>query len=531
MAGADRHLGAWRSIATVARSWRLTSVTLLSFASGLPLGLVWIAVPAWMTQAGIDIKVVGLFTLAQAPWAFKFLWSPLMDRYTLPILGRKRGWIFVTQLVLLGLGLWLAAASRAPSPWTIGLIVLAIAFAAASQDIVVDAYAVEVLLPDEQGLAVGARVALYRAAMFMAGALAITLAAPEWIGSWAAVNLVLALCFLPMLLVTWLAPEPDSPPVPPRSLRAAVWEPFLGFLAQRRSLEILAFVVLFKLADNLTQALTRPFLIKMGFSGTDVGVGTGTVGLLATLAGTFLGGLLTNRVGLGRALWLTGILQSVASLGYALVAQVGQNLGIMYGAIGLEMATSGMGTGAFGVLLLRLTQKRFSATQFALLSSLFSLPRILAGPVAGLLADWLGWRDFFVLTVFAGVPGMLILWRFAPWHVREPEFHVAAPPTGEPITRRALAGLAAAAGLAGLLGGLLTGAFVEGAQAYRKHQAFELGGRLLGLLSARGSTGWVTLAGSVLFGASVALTVAALTVARRGVVSGDRRSQRQAGQG
>src|SRR5437773_1000223 len=187
-----KRLDTWASILAVAKSWRLLSVSLLSFASGLPLGLVWIAIPTWMAQAGVDIKIIGLYTLAQAPWSFKFLWSPLMDRYPLPILGRKRGWILLSQVALLGTGLWLAGVPpSAETVWVIGAISLATGFAAATQDIAYDAYTVEVLRKQEQGVAVGARVARDRAAMLISGGLAITLIA-SW--SWAAGNVMLALC-------------------------------------------------------------------------------------------------------------------------------------------------------------------------------------------------------------------------------------------------------------------------------------------------------------------------------------------------
>src|SRR6185295_16729955 len=212
------------------------------------------------------------------------------------------------------------------------------------------------------GLAVGARTAFYRGAMLVSGGVSITLAAQT---SWAFVDLLLALAYVPFLFVTWFAPEPEVLPDPPKTLREAVWGPFVGFLAQHRALEILAFVILYKLSDNLTQALTRPFLVQMGFSPVDVGVVTGTIGLVATLVGTFLGGLFTNSLGLGRALWVFGLLQILSNVGYAVVAQVGPNRAVMYGAVFFELACSGLGSGAFGVLLLRMTQKRFSATQYA----------------------------------------------------------------------------------------------------------------------------------------------------------------------
>jgi PAT family beta-lactamase induction signal transducer AmpG len=510
-------LGTWASLKAMTRSWRLASVSLLSFSSGLPLGLVWIAIPTWMTEVGVDIKVVGLFTLAQAPWTFKFFWSPLMDRYPLPWLGRKRGWILASQVALVALGLWLAGVSDNPQAvWVIGSVALAIAFASATQDIAIDAYTVEALRKEEQGAAVGARMAFYRAAMYVSGGLAITLAASY---SWKLVNVLLALCYVPFLFVTWRAPEPESVPGAPRTLREAVWGPFVGFLAQNRALEILAFVMLYKLSESLAQALTRPFLVQMGFNAVDVGVATASIGLVAILAGTFLGGLLTNSLGLGRALWIFGIIQTTAHLGYAAVAQVGVNRPLMYAAQALEMAAGGMGTGAFSVLLLRLTQKRFSATQYALLSSLFSLPRILAGPIAGILADWLGWRDFFILTVFTGIPGLVMLHRFLPWGVRDPEFNVEAPHRGAPVRKGVLVARAAAAGVAALAGGLLVTALLAALRGYRAKKGFDFIGQLGAVLSPNGLGGWTTLLGIVLLGLTVALTTAALIAARRGIVA------------
>jgi MFS transporter, PAT family, beta-lactamase induction signal transducer AmpG len=509
-------LSTWQSLAAMFRSWRLAAVCLQQIASGLPLGLVWIAIPTWLTTAGVDIRVVGLFTLAQAPWSFKFVWSPLMDRYPLPFMGRKRGWIFVAQIVLLGLTMWLAGVSDHPEAvWVIGALSLAMGFAAATQDIAIDAYAVEVLRKEEHGVAVGARTALYRAAMFIAGGLAITLGAQY---SWKAVNFALALVYIPMMFVTVRSPEPVALPQPPRSLRDAVWGPFVGFLAQHRALEILAFVVLYKLSDNLTQALTGPFLVQTGFSPVDVGVGRSSIATAATLVGTFCGGLLTNSLGLGRALWIFGLLQIFSNLGYALIAQMGPNRVVMYAAVAFELASSGLGSGAFGVLLLRLTQKRFSATQFALLSSLFSIPRVLAGPPAGWLADTLGWRDFFILTLPLGIPGMVMLARFVPWSVREPEFHVAAPSWGAPLTRRQLVVRAALAGGIGWAIGLVTMAGLEAIRSYRAKRGFDFANQIGIILNPETLGAWTSFVGILLLGVTVALMAAATLAARRGIL-------------
>jgi PAT family beta-lactamase induction signal transducer AmpG len=321
-----------------------------------------------------------------------------------------------------------------------------------------------------------------------------------------------------MMLVTWFAPEPEVLPEAPRTLKEAVWGPFVGFLAQHRALEILSFVVLYKLSDNLTQALTRPFLVQVGFNDFDVGVATATIGQASVVAGTFLGGVLTLRLGLGRALWVFGFFQIFSNLGYALVAQVGVNRPLMYAAQAFELGSSGLGSGAFGVLLLRLTQKRFSATQYALLSSLFTLPRILSGPLAGVLADAIGWRDFFILTVFTGIPGLLLLARFVPWGVRDVSFHVAEPVRGEPVTR---AGLLLRAGLAAAVAALAAGLSVAAASALagiRRGEGFLIEPALTALLVPRGLGEVLTSGAVVVFAGLVGLGTAAMLVARRGVL-------------
>lgn len=489
-------------------SWRTASVALLSFASGLPLGLVWLAIPDWMRSVGVDIRLVGLFSLAQAPWSFKVLWSPLMDRWAPPLLGRRRGWAALAQVALLGLTLALAGVGEHPDAlWVVGALALAIAFASATQDIAVDAYAVEVLRRDEQGVAVGARTALYRAAMFVAGGLSITLAGAL---GWPAVNALLALLYLPMLVVSWLAPEPEQTLGRPATLREAVWYPFLGFLARHRALEILAFVVLYKLADNLAGALLRPFLIDMGYGAEDRGVALGTVGLAATLGGTFLGGALTTRLGLGHALWAFGLLQVGSNLGYVVIADVGVHRPLMYAAIGFEQLTSGMGTGAFSVLLLRMTQRRFSATQFALFSSLFGLPRILAGPVSGFLVDAIGWRAFFLVTIACGVPGLVALARFVPLGTREPEFVVEPVPPGAPLSTGGLV----ARGTAG--GAVATAVAVVLVAALGVLKGAPFADAVATVLRPADLPGALQLGGLVAFGALTGLFVAAASAARHG---------------
>jgi PAT family beta-lactamase induction signal transducer AmpG len=491
-------------------------VALLSFSSGLPLGLVWYSIPDWMRDIGVDIRVVGLFTLAQAPWAFKVVWSPLMDRYAPPFWGRRRGWMALTQIALAVLGLLLAGVGDRPEAiWVVGALALAIALASASQDIAIDAYAVEVLRDEEQGAAVGARIALYRAAMVVSGGAAITAAGRL---GWPAVNLLLALVYVPMLVLTWKAPEPESHTARPRSLREAVWHPFLGFLARHRAIEILAFVLLYKFADQLAQALTRPFLIDMGYSADHRGIALATVGMVATIAGAFLGGWITTLAGLGHSLWIFGVLQIFSNLGYFLLARAGgPDLALMYAATSFELLTSGLGTGAFSVLLLRITQKRFSATQYALFSSLFALPRLLAGPVTGFMVDAVGWATFFLSTIAMGIPGLLMLARFVPIGVREPQFTVEAVARREPLSRSALVGR-------GVIGTIVCGLFattllalLAAIKTMRETKgAFVFGPALRALLSPVSIGDWVQVVGIVAFALIGGLFAAAVAAARRG---------------
>jgi MFS transporter, PAT family, beta-lactamase induction signal transducer AmpG len=319
-------------------------------------------------------------------------------------------------------------------------------------------------------------------------------------------------------VLTWKAPEAQHRPAPPRSLREAVWHPFLGVFQRSRALEILAFVACYKLADNLAGSLLRPFLIDLGYTAFDRGVALATVGLAASLIGTFIGGLLTNFMGLGHSLWVFGFWQIFSNGGYILLAEGGLNRPLMYGAMAFESLTQGMGTGAFAVLLLRLTQKRFSATQYALFSSLFGLPRLLAGPVSGFLVDAFGWKLFFWITIIAGAPGMLLLHRFAPLGVREPSFSVEKPKALPPLSVAALALRGVLGTLAGLLMGVLLMATLTGLKGMKTAPAgaFYFAAPLREIILPMGIGGWMQLLGIAVFGMAAGLVTAALSAAQRG---------------
>ena len=418
--------------------------------------------------------------------------------------------LFAATLALAGVG------SHPQTPWVVGALALAIAFAAATQDIAVDAYVVDVLRPEEQGIAVGARIAVYRGAMFVTSGVSITLAARL---SWPVVNVALACLYLPMLWVTARAPEPEHARPAPRNLRDAVWHPFLGFLARHRALEILAFVFFYKLADNLADALKRPFLIDMGYTAVDRGVALATVGLVAVVLGALIGGAITGVIGLGHSLWLFGVLMIVSNLGYILVATAGGvNRPLMYGAIGFETVTQGFSTGAFSVLLVRMTQKRFSATQYALFSSLFGLPRVVSGPIAGFTVHALGWTNFFWLTMLAGLPGLALLARFVPPGTREPTFTIEPPRPGRPLTAGELTARGVAGGLAAALGGAVAIAGLTALERWKDAAAagFDLATPLLEVLRPSTLGGWLELLGLAAFGAVCGLFTAAVAAARHG---------------
>ncbi|MBL8922366.1 MAG: MFS transporter [Myxococcaceae bacterium] len=496
-------------------SWRVGAVSLLSISSGLPLGVVWLSVPTWMAAVGVDIKTVGLLTLAQAPYSFKFTWAPLMDRLWPPFLGRKRGWILVTQLGLAALFGALASVASTPTVGVISALLLAISFVSSTHDIAIDAYTVEVLREGELGAAAGTRTAMYRVAMWISGNAAISVG-PLW--GWDVTIALLGGLFFVLLPVTLLAPEPDVQPPPPASLRAAVWEPFVGFLSRPRALEIAAFLFLYKLADNLASALIRPFLQQHGYDAWDVGVGSGTATLVSIALGTFIGGVLTERLSVARALWIFGVIQGLSNVGYAVIAAMPPSRPLLYAAISLENFTGGLGTAAFSFLMLQLTQKRFSATQYALLSSLFGLGRTLTGPPAGALADSLGWTVFFLLSIPAAIPGLLMLHRFAPFGAPaltplSADEQVAIP-RGAAWDRRTLWVRGGVAAVLAFSLGLAGAATLTALKAWRETKRFELLSALELTLTPARLADAIDLVGASLFGLLVGVAVAATLVAR-----------------
>lgn len=531
----SERVGTWGSLRAALRSRRIGAVTLQSFSSGLPLGLVWIALPAFLTYRGVDIKTVGLFSLAQAPWTFKFLWSPLMDRFgpRFGRMGRRRSWILVCQLALALAILALAGLCREADVTVIAVLALVIAFASASQDIVIDAYAVEVLERSEQGVAVGARNALARTAVLLAGAVTITLG--QRLG-WPPVFAALALLFVPLAFVVLWSPEPERQPAPPRTLREAVFGPLLDIFRRKGIIPILGFLFFYKFGENLATALVRPFLITKCYIPEDVGLATATIGLTCLITGALIGGASTERFGLTRALWIFGAMQDVGFLGQALVDHLtpgapcaGGVIGAvvqpishrlaMYGAIGTEQFCQGLATGAFGVMLLRMTQKQFSATQYALFSSIFALGRTVVGPIAGYFADALGWTPFFFLCTLASIPGLILLQQFAPIGGREPALDDLERIETSPITKARLAGTALGVAVAGFAAALATSALLGALKAARGKSgaAVDFAGSLARILAPAAAADWLRLASLAVVGLVLGAGAAAFLLARHGV--------------
>ncbi len=398
------------------RQWgkrRLFVTLLLGFSSGLPLALSGGTLQAWFASVDVDIRAIGLVSLVGLPYALKFVWSPLMDRFVPPVGGRRRGWLFISQVLLLVLIVVLGSLTPAQQLQPMLWLALVLAFVSASQDIAVDAYRTDLLLPRERGFGAALSVAGYRLALLSTGAGALIMA--DQIG-WQQTYWLLAALMLVGLLGTWLGPEPSLEQRPPRTLGEAVVEPFRDFLNRRSAVVLLIFIILYKFGDAFAGTLTTAFLIQgLGFSTTDVGIVGKGFGLAATLGGALFGGILMYRLRLFRALLLFGVLQAVTNLSFVGLAELGSNHELVYWAmvvaVGLENLAGGMGTAAFVALLMALCNHHYTATQYALLSALSAVPRIIVGPPAGELVYQIGWAPFFLLTFLLALPGLWLLLR------------------------------------------------------------------------------------------------------------------------
>ncbi len=427
----------WLAAAAVYREPRLLAIFLLGFSSGLPLALSGQTLAVRLTEAGVSLTAIGLFVSVGTPYALKFLWAPLMDRVALPWLtrrfGRRRSWMLLTQALLIAATLGLGAVDPRGALGLAALLAFCVAFASASQDIVIDAYRVEIL--EQRQLAAGAAAVVfgYRVGMLVSGAGALYLASAA---PWQVVYAVMAGLVLIGVATVLFSPEPALPTdgddrrreaearewlarrphLPPRRGAALAWAyvavigPFAEFLSRRGWLPVLLFVMLYKFGDSLAGAMTFPFFVDIGFSKVEIANIGKLYGFTATMAGLALGGWLMSAVGLYRALWLCGLLQLASNLMFAVQAQAGADLGLLAVTVGVENLAGGMGTAAFVAYLSSLCNVSYTATQYALLSSFMAAARTWMSSSAGALAESLGWVPFFLLTTAAAVPGLVLLW-------------------------------------------------------------------------------------------------------------------------
>ena len=400
---------------------RMLICVFTGFASGLPLYLLLNLVPAWLRTEHIDLKVIGAFALIQFPYTWKFLWSPLLDRYALPVLGRRRGWMLLMQGALLVAIASLGGFSPQRDLTMIVLFTTLLAFLSATLDIALDAYRRELLFDNELGLGNAVHVNAYRISGLIPGSLALILADHL---PWDMVFMITALFMLPGMVMTLMVQEPHRAQ-PPRTLRDAVVEPFHEFITRRgwqSALLILAFLFFYKLGDSLSTALATPFYLDMGFSKSQIGLIAKNAGLWPAVIGALLGGIWMLKIGINRALWLFGAVQVVSIFGFYWLALQGTqaevttlHLAQLAFVIGLEAFGVGLGTAAFVAYIAHTTHPAYTATQFALFTSLAAVPRTFVNATAGWLVDQLGWGSFFLLCAVLALPGMLLLLKVAPW--------------------------------------------------------------------------------------------------------------------
>lgn len=387
---------------------RLIFMLTLGFSSGLPIALTGSTLQAWYTVSGISLIGIGFLNLVGQPYAYKFFWSPLLDKYIPPFLGRRRGWMMILQVALLITIAVMAFFTPQQHPYLLAGLALLVAFLSASQDISLDAYRTDILDSEERALGSAMWIAGYRIAMLVSGGLALVLA--EYTG-WQNTLLIMSGFMLVGIITTFICETPKTDKEVPASLGAAIVDPFKEFFSRKFAILLLLFIVLYKLGDAFALSLSTTFYLRgLGFSLAEVGAMMKIMTLVGTLIGLFFGGILMLRLKLYRSLMLFGILQAVTNIFYFWLALVGKNYILLGTAILIENITGGMGTAAFLAFLMALCDKRYTATQISLLTAFMSVGRIFIGPVAGILITYIGWPEFFIWSIVAAVPGLYLLW-------------------------------------------------------------------------------------------------------------------------
>ncbi len=384
-------------------------------ASGMPLYLLYQLVPAWLRDSGVSLRDIGLFALVGIPYTWKFMWAPLMDRYVPPFLGRRRGWMLVTQVALLLLIGVLGMLQPQQSLGLVAVVAVAVAFFSASQDVVLDAYRRELLPDEELGLGNSIHVTAYRISSLIPGSLALVLADHL---PWSSVYWIVASFMLVGIGLCVSISEPQSELPAARGLREAVVAPFREYLSRRGTksvLLILAFMFLYKLGDSMATALATPFYMDMGFSMTEIGLIAKHAALWPSIAGGLLGGVIMIRLGINKALWMFGVVQLLSILGYAVLAEAGHVRWLLALVISFEYLGVGLGTAAFIAFIARETSRKYAATQFALFTAITALPRTFANASTGMIVESIGWTEFYLVCTLLAIPGMLLLRWVAPW--------------------------------------------------------------------------------------------------------------------
>jgi len=403
--------GNYTKILKAMLSRRMAVALIMGFAAGLPLLLTKGVLQAWMKKEGIDLSVIGLTNLLAVPYSIKFLWAPLLDRYSLGFLGRRRGWLLVAQTGLVVSIAAMGISNPVTSPLILVLAALCVTFMSASQDIVVDAYRREDLADEELGLGSALYVLGYRMGMLLSSGGGLIMA--DYL-SFRSAYLIIAACLIPAIVTTLLTPEPRVSVVP-ASMKEAVIDPFVEYFRRRESLWMLAFILLYKIGDIMASNISTPFYLDIGFSLTEIGAITKLLGFWAVLGGASLGGVIMLRLGINRSLWVFGLLQAVSTVGFAVLARIGYSIPALSVVIGFENLSGGMGTAAFMAFMASITNKKFTATQYALLTSFMAFGRDVLSAPTGFVAKYMGWSGFFVACALIAIPGMLLLLKFAPW--------------------------------------------------------------------------------------------------------------------
>ncbi|MFW2391040.1 MAG: AmpG family muropeptide MFS transporter [Alphaproteobacteria bacterium] len=398
---------------------KMLACIFLGFSSGMPLFVLVSLVPAWLRDNGVDLATIGLFALVGLPYTWKFLWSPIMDRFKLPFLGRRRGWALLTQvLLLLSIGL-LGHFNPSTSIQTIVWIVFAVALFSASQDIVIDAYRRELLADDELGTGTSFWINAYRLSGLVPGSLALILADHL---PWSTVFWITGAFMLIGIVTTLLVKEVSDDQLAPHTLREAVIDPFVEFFSRdgiKAGLAILIFLFLYKLGDNMATALATPFYLDMGYSKTEIGSVAKFAGLWAVLAGATIGGAAMLKLSINKALWIFGLVQLLTIVPFIWLSQAGHTLAGLFVVVSGEYLAVGLGTVALTAFMARETSKAFTATQFALFSSLIAVPRTVANSTTGFIVESVGWTQFFIICSLLAIPGMLMLFIVAPWRGKD----------------------------------------------------------------------------------------------------------------